>query len=90
MRFCASAFLAALAFAMLSLRALEDFETFLVSNSDCCSGVKSDAVDRADGDRGPTDDCLDVGSFGCALRVFFTSRLDNDASGPDPAAFMWV
>ena len=73
----AAAFLAALALAMLSLRAFDDFVFFLASASDCCSAVRScvgEAVDAIDDFLDPVDvgerrlrDGLD-GTF----RVFFT------------------
>lgn len=70
---CAAAFRAALAFAILSLRALDDFETFLVSISDCCSGVRSGAVDVADDFLEPVGDGERLSEeFDGIFRVFFT------------------
>lgn len=89
MLFCTAAFRAALAFAMLSLRVFDDFETFLVSTSDCCSGVRSGAVDVADdfldsievGER-----IVDEGLDG-VFRVFFTWSVCDGSPASDSTVF---
>lgn len=88
MLFCAAAFRAALAFAMLSRRVFDDFETFLVSTSDCCSGVRSGAV--------VADDFLDSVEVGERMvdegldgvfRVFFTWRVCDGGPTSDSTVF---
>lgn len=90
MLFCTASFRAALAFAMLSLRVFDDFETFRDSTSDCCSGVRSGAVDVA-------DDFLDSAEVGerivdegldGAFRVFFTWSVCDEGPTFDSAVFM--
>lgn len=73
MVFCAAAFRAALALAMLSLKALDDFEPFRVSISDCCSADRSGAVDVADDFLESAEDGERLSEeFDGTFRVFFT------------------
>lgn len=86
--FCAAAFRAALAFAMLSLRALDDFEPFLVSISDCCSADRSGAVDVADDFLESAEDGDRLSEeFDGTFRVFFTCSVCDGGAMFDSVGF---
>lgn len=87
---CEAAFLAALAFAMLSLRAFDDLENFLVSISDCCSWVRSCAVDAVEDflDSVEVGDRILIEVFDGTFRVFFTWRHCDGASVSGSVGFV--
>lgn len=88
MAFCAAAFRAALAFAMLSLRAFDDFEAFLVSISDCCSADRSGAVEVADGFLESAEDGERLSDeLDGVFRVFFTCSVCDGGAIFDSAGF---